>query len=56
MEISTQRDSQEVVRRIGQNFPQLVSRATSVVSMSPVEMLYIIDTALVSERHHSATG
>ncbi|MCC5651927.1 hypothetical protein LC609_19325 [Nostoc sp. XA013] len=31
MEISTQRDSQEVVRRIGQSFPQLMSHATPVV-------------------------
>ncbi|WP_196513963.1 hypothetical protein [Nostoc sp. NZL] len=31
MEISTQRDSQEVVRGIGQNFPLLVSRAMPVV-------------------------
>ncbi|MCC5653712.1 hypothetical protein LC609_28820 [Nostoc sp. XA013] len=46
MELSTQRDSEEVVRGIGQNFPQLVSRATPVVSVSAVETLYIIDTAL----------
>ncbi|MBD2732293.1 hypothetical protein H6G96_40225 [Nostoc sp. FACHB-892] len=31
MEISTQRDSEEVVLGIGQNFPQLVSHATPVV-------------------------
>ncbi|MBD2534214.1 hypothetical protein H6G97_33690 [Nostoc flagelliforme FACHB-838] len=37
MEISPQRDIQEVVRGIGQNFPQLVSHATPVVSVSPVE-------------------
>jgi hypothetical protein len=41
MEISTQRDSQEVVRGIGQNFPLLMSHATPVVSMSAVEWLYI---------------
>ncbi|MBE9001548.1 hypothetical protein IQ274_25870 [Nostoc sp. LEGE 12447] len=31
MELATQRGSEEVVRGIGQNFPQLVSRATPVV-------------------------
>ncbi|MEH1939807.1 MAG: hypothetical protein V7L01_06250 [Nostoc sp.] len=46
MEISSQRDIQEVVRGIGQNFPLLVSRATPVVSVSVLEWLYIIDTAL----------
>ncbi|AUB43857.1 hypothetical protein COO91_10054 (plasmid) [Nostoc flagelliforme CCNUN1] len=44
MELATQRDSEEVVRGIGQNFPQLVSHATPVVSVSAVESLYIIDT------------
>ncbi len=37
MELVTQRDSQEVVRRIRYNFPLLVSRATPVVSVSAVE-------------------
>ncbi|PHM09519.1 hypothetical protein [Nostoc sp. 'Peltigera malacea cyanobiont' DB3992] len=46
MEISTQRDSEEAVRGIEQSFPLLVSRAMPVVSVSAVESLYIIDTAL----------
>ncbi|MHC5863040.1 hypothetical protein [Nostoc sp.] len=46
MELAIQRDSQEAVRGIGQNFPLLLSCATPVVSVSAVEWLYIIDTAL----------
>ncbi len=46
MELATQRDIQEVVRGMWQNFPLLVSRAMPVVSVSAVEMLYMIHTAL----------
>jgi hypothetical protein len=56
MELATHRDSEEVVRGIWQNFLLLVSRATPVVRVSAVETLYIIDTALATERHHPATG
>ncbi|MBD2732188.1 hypothetical protein H6G96_39600 [Nostoc sp. FACHB-892] len=56
MELATQRDSEEVVRRIGQNFPQLVSHTTPVVSVSAVETLYILIQRSMEFSSHSTTG
>ncbi|MGJ5627905.1 hypothetical protein [Nostoc sp. CALU 1950] len=56
MDLATQRDSEEVVRRIGQNFPQLVSHTTPVVSVSAVETLYILIQRSMEFSSHSTTG
>ncbi|OYD86891.1 hypothetical protein CDG77_32395 [Nostoc sp. 'Peltigera membranacea cyanobiont' 213] len=56
MELATQQDSEEVVRGIGQNFPQLVSHATPVVSVSAVESLYILIQRSMEFSSHSTTG